>query len=169
MSQPFIGEIKLFGGNFAIRGWAFCSGQLLAVSQNDALFALIGTTYGGDGQTTFALPDLRGRVPIHQGNGHTIGELGGVETVTLTGAQNAQHTHQAIASTSGGSSSTDPTNNFWSRDPGGQVAQYRGTSTVTMNAGVLANAGGSQPHNNIMPFLVINFIIALEGIFPSQN
>lgn len=166
MSQPFIGEIRLFGGNFAPVGWAFCNGQLLSISQNTALFTLIGTTYGGDGQTTFALPDLRGRLPVHQGGGFTIGQTGGAEQVTLTTNQVPAHGH-AISATSTDGTSADPTNATW----GESDARTYSTSApdATMHASALGAAGSGQPHDNMMPFATLNFIIALEGVFPSQN
>lgn len=171
MSNPFIGSIRMFGGNFAILGHAFCNGQLLAISQNDALFALIGTTYGGDGVTTFALPNLQSRIPVHQGPlaggaTYTIGELSGVESVTLTQNQMPTHTHAAQGNAGDGSQAS-PTNNFWGLSPSNI---YSTTAPATpMNGGAVGIVGGSQPHENMLPFLCINFIIALEGIFPSQN
>jgi microcystin-dependent protein len=171
MADPFIGEIRMTGFNFAPVGWALCDGQLLAISGNDALFALIGTTYGGDGQNSFALPDLRGRAPIHVGQGsgltnRTIGERAGSETVTLTATQIAAHNHAANANTAVGTS-TDPAGKFWAQRSGAN--QYLGTANSAMAPGALQNAGGSQPHENMPPSLVINFIICLVGIFPSQN
>ena len=171
MATPFIGQIMMFGGNFAPLGWAFCDGSLQAISQNETLFALIGTTYGGDGQTTFALPDLRGRIPIHQGTGpglsqYTIGQLGGVETVTLTAVQLGGHTHAIQANNKSGSSAS----------PGGNIVAgtaanpySTGTGDVNMGAATIGAAGGSQPHSNMMPFLAVSFVISLFGIFPSQN
>jgi microcystin-dependent protein len=169
MSEPFIGEIRMFGGNFAPAGWALCQGATLQIAQNDTLFTLLGTTYGGDGQQTFRLPDLSGRVPVHQGNGHVIGETGGAEEVTLTVSQIPAHTHPAAAATQGGVASTSPSGNYWSRDPGGQVAAYRNASSGSMNAGAIGLTGGSQPHNNMMPFVAITFFISLFGIFPQQS
>jgi microcystin-dependent protein len=185
MSNPFLGEVRMFGGNFSPRGFAFCSGQILSIAQNDALFALIGTTYGGDGQVTFGLPDLRGRIPLHQGQGpgltnRVIGELSGTETVTLISTQMPQHSHQPVAN------NVDPTNDAPASNTmpcrpkqavGGNSAQLYTDPTKTpavgdlkpMLAGIIGNAGGSQPHDNMMPYLCINFIIALEGIFPSRN
>ena len=166
MSQPFIGEIRMFGGNFAPVNWAFCNGQLMAIAQNDALFALIGTTYGGDGQTTFQLPDLRGRLPMHQGSGFVIGQIAGSETVTLTTAQMPQHTHTVSALTTANAPS--PTGGVY----GGNTADSIYTAnapSVQMNAGVVGIGGGSQPHENMMPFGVVNFIICLFGIFPSRS
>lgn len=171
MSSPFLGQITMFGGNFAIRGYAFCNGQLLAISQNDALFALIGTTYGGDGVTTFGLPNLQSRVPVHQGSlsggsTYTIGEAAGNETVTLTQSQMPTHTHAAQGNANDGGQAS-PANNFWGLSASNV---YSTTAPATpMNAGAVALTGGSQPHENMLPFLCINFLIALEGIFPSQN
>jgi microcystin-dependent protein len=169
--SPFLGQIMLVGFNFPPQGWASCDGQLLAIAQNDALFALLGTTYGGDGQATFALPDLRGRVPIHQGTGPngtwTIGEVRGVETVTLTLNQMAAHNHTfGLAATSTEPTTDRPDNSYPA--VGGYYAAAS-TSGVTMPAPTIASAGGTQPHGNMQPYLGINFIIAVEGIFPSQN
>ena len=173
MAEPFIGEIKLFGGNFAPLNYATCDGQTLPISQNDALFALIGTTYGGDGQQTFNLPDLRGRVPMHQGQGlglssRVIGQSLGTENVTLTLPQLPGHTHIAPCSTAGKTSS--PNSAFWATDGSGNIAPY---STQAPNGQMAATAvgiaGGNQPHNNIQPLLCVTFIIALYGIFPSQS
>ncbi len=171
MSEPYVGEIRMFAGDFAPRGWAFCDGQLLAVSQNDALFSLLGTVYGGDGRTTFGLPDLRGRVPIHQGTGpglsnRRIGSKAGVEEVTLTVNQLPSHTHPLQAS---GNLATSP-------NPQGQVFARAGGQAYSpnfdpnpMNAVAISNVGGSQSHINLMPFLCVNFIIALVGIYPSRH
>ena len=171
MSQPYIGEIRMMGCNFAPQGWAFCDGSLMAISQNDTLFNLIGTTYGGDGVSTFALPNLSGRVPIHQGtNGanYIIGQIGGVETVTLTNNQIPNHTHVPQAAIGApGNPANSPANNVWSGWTGGQfTAQSPGGP---MNAAAVGNTGGSQPHNNMVPFQAVNFVISLFGIFPSQN
>lgn len=181
MSNPYIGEIRLFAGNFAPRGWAFCMGQLLSISQNTTLFSLIGTYYGGNGQTTFALPDYRGRVPINQGQGpglsnYTMGQTGGTETVTLTSNQIPAHQHALNATTAQGSATT-PNNTVMLAtpvEPGVQTALYvvPGNSTVNpvpMAAQSIGQAGGNQPHTNMMPTLAMNYIIALEGIFPARN
>jgi microcystin-dependent protein len=159
----------MFGGNFAPVGWAFCNGALLAISQYDALYALIGTTYGGDGQNTFALPDLRGRIPVHQGNyqgtNYIQGQLAGTETVTLTTNQMPAHTHQVVARTS--ATAASPSGAVYG---GNTESIYKaGNPSAQMNAGMIGIGGGSQPHSNMMPYLVVNFIIALEGIFPSRN
>jgi microcystin-dependent protein len=177
MSEPFIGQIMMFGGNFTIRGWAFCDGQLLPISQNQALFAILGPTYGGDGRTTFGLPDLRGRVAIHQGNGaglsnYNLGQRGGVETVTLNANQIPAHTHTATAHAKmPAGNSNDATGNFWSDDAGAASATYSTTADTTMNPGAvtLASIGGGQDHTNIQPYLAVNYLIALTGIFPSRN
>jgi microcystin-dependent protein len=166
MSNPYIGEIRMFGGNFAPQGWAFCDGSLLPISQNDTLFALIGTTYGGDGQQTFALPDLRGRIPIHQGTGHVIGENGGSETVTLTTAQLPAHAHRLASGFAAmyGSPSGDAV-----ADTGASAIYGTGAANVNMAPAASVDAGGNQPHNNLMPYQCVNFIISLFGIFPTQS
>jgi microcystin-dependent protein len=167
MSQPYVGEIRMFGGNFAPAGWMFCEGQLLPISEYDTLYNLIGTTYGGDGQTTFALPDLRGRIPVHMGNGFTLAQTGGVETVTLSVQQIPAHGHAAIAAT-GGNGVTSPANNTW----GPVTASNPYTDAAadsTMNASAIGMTGGSQPHDNFMPYLCVDFIISLFGVFPSQT
>jgi len=177
MSEPFIGEIRLFAGNFAPSSWAFCDGQLLAVSQNDALFSLLGTIYGGDGRTTFGLPDLRGRVPIHMGTGpgltpKSIGQKSGLETVTITANQMPSHTHDITAQgQSASGESSDGSNKTWAGTA--RVAMYGNQANANMRSDALSvtmqNAGGSQAHNNVQPFLCIHYIIALFGIFPSRN
>jgi microcystin-dependent protein len=171
MSSPYIGEIRMFGGNFAPQGWAFCDGQQLAISQYEALFNLIGTTYGGDGMQTFALPDLRGRVPVHMGQGpglsnYMIGQNGGSEIVTLTVNQLPQHLHQALAQSLPGSQMS-PANGVWASS---NLNQFSGNNANTvMNDQAVGSAGGNQPHDNMLPFQCISFIIALEGVYPSQN
>ena len=173
MTEPFVGEIRMFAGNFAPRGHAFCEGQLLAVSQNDALFSLLGTTYGGDGRTTFGLPDLRGRVPIHQGTGpgltnRRIGALGGAERVTLAVTQIPSHSHPANCATGG--NAVSPVGNYWSTDPGGNSAGFNSAADADMGNGAIGNnVGGGGSHENRQPSLAINFIIALVGIYPSRN
>jgi microcystin-dependent protein len=171
MAEPFVGEIRMFGGNFAPLGWEFCSGQLLPISEFEALFNLIGTTYGGDGQTTFALPDLRGRFALHQGSNGTsnriIGEVAGTETVTLNASQMPGHAHTAVGSGSGNLAS--PANAFWSTDPGGNTAAYNEAGGAAMSGSALLPTGSGQPHDNRQPYLGVSFIIAFEGIFPSQN
>jgi microcystin-dependent protein len=165
MSEPFLSEIKIVSFNFAPKGWALCNGQFLPINQNQALFALLGTTYGGNGQTTFALPNLRGRVPIHMGSGHTLGESAGTTAVTLTQQQMPQHLHSAQGSSNGGDTPTAVGNLLASA-----LNVYRqADNLVALRPESVTNGGGSQPHNNMMPYLVLNFIIALQGIFPSQN
>jgi microcystin-dependent protein len=171
MSQPHYGEIRLFAGNFAPAGWMFCEGQLLPISENDTLFVLLGTTYGGDGQSTFALPDLRGRVPIHQGQGpgssYVLGESGGVESVTLTTQQIPIHSHAPLASNNG--SVDSPTGNYWATSATGKPYGAAVAPFVSFNAGAISPAGGSQPHENLIPYLCINYIISLFGVFPSNQ
>ncbi len=166
MSEPFLSEIKIVSFNFPPKGWALCNGQMLPINQNQALFALLGTTYGGNGQTTFALPNLRGRVPIHMGNGHTLGEAAGSTSVTVNIQQLPTHLHPLNASPNSTGTTADPTNAFLSPVNGGYGAA---TSLTTLSPQSVTSVGGSQPHNNMMPYEVLNFIIALQGIFPSQN
>jgi microcystin-dependent protein len=165
MPTPFIGEIKIISWNYAPQGWAFCNGQFLPINQNQALFSLLGTTYGGNGQTTFALPDLRGRVPIHNGDGFTLGQAGGEQAHTVTISELPQHVHTARANNTAPNASS-PQNDFWSA-PGAEI--YANAPDSVMRVGTVGNVGGSQPHVNMSPYLVLNFIIALQGIFPSQN
>ncbi len=170
-ASPFIAEIILFAGNFAPRGWAFCNGQILPIAQNTALFSILGTTYGGNGQTTFALPDLRSRVPVHAGQGpglssYTLGQTGGVESVTLTANEMPAHSHTATNP----AANVDPTSNR----PAANLAPARGgayapTPAAQLAGPTVAPAGGSQPHSNVQPHLTLNYIIALQGIFPSRN
>jgi microcystin-dependent protein len=167
MAQPYVGEIRMFAGNFAPAGWMFCEGQLLPISEYETLFNLIGTTYGGDGQSTFALPDLRGRLPLHFGNGFTLAETGGVETVTLTVAQIPAHSHPLLATTNTGTAS-GVTNAVVARSPSASI-YLEDVSTVNMSASAVSSVGGSQPHNNFQPYLCVDFIISLFGIFPSQT
>lgn len=172
MSEPFIGEIRMFASNFAPRGWAFCDGQLLQVSQHDALFSLLGTIYGGDGRTTFGLPDLRGRVPLHQGTGpglsqRRIGSRAGAESTTLTLNQIPSHSHSANCATGGNDIS--PVGKYWSTDPGGNSAGYNSAGGATMASTAIANTGGSRSHENRQPTLAIGFIISLFGIYPSRT
>jgi microcystin-dependent protein len=178
MSEPFLGEIRMFSGNFAPSGWAFCNGQQLAISQNTALFSLLGTFYGGNGTTTFALPNLTGCAPLHQGTGpgltpRTVGETIGDVNVTLTVGEMPLHTHQAVASTDAGSIG-DPTGNVWAEAPSSgphapHKPLYASAPDVTMNVQALPIVGGGQPHKNMQPYLALNFIIALQGIFPIRN
>lgn len=167
MAQPYVGEIRMFGGNFAPAGWMFCEGQLLPITENETLFQLIGTTYGGDGQSTFALPDLRGRIPVHQGNGFVLAETGGVEEVTLTLQQIPAHTHTLQASSANGSSSL-PENNVLAKSTSNEPYSVL-PANVPLRPGAVAPVGGSQPHTNFQPYLCISFIISLFGIFPSQT
>jgi microcystin-dependent protein len=166
MSSPFIGEIRMFGGNFAPVGWAFCNGALMAIDQNDALFNLIGTTYGGDGQTTFALPDLQSRIPLHVGPGFALAQTGGVETVTLTNNQIPAHSHVPQANSGAGTQSS-PANGMWALSTLNQFSSA--APSVSLAPAALGPSGGSQPHENMMPFLVVNFILSLFGVFPSQT
>jgi microcystin-dependent protein len=169
MPEPYIGEIRMFGGNFAPAGWAFCDGQLMPISENDALFTLIGTTYGGDGQETFALPNLQSRVPMHAGNGFILGQTGGVEEVTLTVNQIPIHSHPPLASSAQGTDGS----------PGGRVLAeesfvgadlyIESAPTVNMAATAIGPVGGSQPHTNLQPYLCISFIISLFGVFPQPT
>jgi len=167
MGEPFVGEIRMFGGNFPPSGWAFCSGQLMPISENDTLFNLIGTTYGGDGQETFGLPDLQGRIPIHQGSGFVIGQKAGEESVTLTTNQIPGHSHVPTCQSTNAPASP-PANGVWATTPS-QLIYSSNAPATPMNAGISTIAGGSQPHDNMMPYLVVSFIISLFGVFPSQN
>jgi microcystin-dependent protein len=169
MAQPYVGEIRMFAGNFAPAGWMFCEGQLLPISEYETLFQLIGTTYGGDGESTFALPDLRGRVPIHQGNGFILAETGGAEEITLTVAQISAHSHPALGSTAI-ASSTDPAGNVFARVTVAAVFPY-GTDNPPqpISPQAVGSVGGSQPHTNFQPYLCVNYIISLFGIFPSPT
>jgi microcystin-dependent protein len=166
MSEPFLSEIKLVSFNFPPKGWALCNGQLLPINQNQALFALLGTTYGGNGQTNFALPNVRGRVPIHMGNGHALGEAAGSTSVTVNIQQLATHLHAMQASTLQTGTTADPSSAFLAPVNGGYAAP---SNLTPLEPTSVTSVGGSQPHNNMMPYLVLNFIIALQGIFPSQN
>ncbi len=182
MAEPFIGQIMMFGGNFAPRGWALCDGTLLPIAQNTALFSILGTLYGGDGRTTFALPDLRGRVAMHEGTGpglspKALGQKSGAETNTLNANQLPSHTHTATTTTNcvvGSGNSNVASGNYWSKDFGSQSGTYNsGPADGTMADGAVtttvAHIGSSQPVNNMQPFQVINYIIALQGLFPSRN
>ena len=168
MADPFVGEIRMFGGSFAPQGWAFCNGQLVQISQYDALFNLIGTTYGGDGQSTFALPNLQGRVPVHQGATFVMGQAAGAETVTLTLNQMPQHSHTLQASMNPGNQTNPPGNALAAVVAGSAYVQ--GIANVALASGSVSPApGGSQPHGNLQPYLCVSFIISLFGIYPSQN
>jgi len=174
MADPFVAEIRIVGFNFAPKGWAFCNGQLMPISQNTALFALIGTFYGGDGKSTFGLPDLQGSAPMHQGQGpaltsRVIGESGGEQSVTLIQSELPAHVHQVSANTGSGNQ-TSPTNNVWSSLAGRTPPPlYSNASDTTMSPMATGVAGGGQPHNNMPPYLALNFIIALQGIFPPRG
>lgn len=174
MSEPFLAEIIMFGGNFAPRGWAFCNGQIIPIAQNTAVFSLLGTTYGGNGQTTFALPDLRGRSPMFWGQGPGLtprsqGEMAGQESVTLLTAEMPAHNHSAVGLAANGNQ-TSPIGGTWAQVVAGRNAapKYAASSNVTMNPLALATVGGNQPHNNMQPYLAVTFVIALQGIFPPR-
>ena len=167
MSEPFLAEVRMVGFNFAPRGWAFCDGQILPISQNQSLYSLLGTTYGGDGRTSFALPDLRGRTPLHVGNGHTLGQRAGNERQTLGANEMPQHTHE-LQGSSNAASVPVPQDNLAGAatlETYGDV----GTAPVAMNAGTIANAGGGQSHETMQPWLAVHFCIALQGLFPSRT
>jgi len=167
MAQPYVGEIRMFGGNFAPAGWLFCEGQLLPISENETLFQLIGTTYGGDGESTFQLPDLRGRLPIHRGNGFILAETGGAEEITLTVNQIPAHTHPFVVN-SGQGSSPNPENNLLGGSPNVDVF-IQDVANVALAPTSVSPVGGSQPHTNFQPYLCVDFIISLFGIFPSPT
>jgi len=170
MSEPYIGEIRMFGGNFAPVGWAFCNGQSLPISENEALFTLIGTTYGGDGEETFNVPNLQGRVPIHQGPGYQVGQSGGVSSVTLTADQMPGHGHPLLGSTAT-ASGTNPAGTVFAHLPDAGVQTAYGSTAPfgAIDSSSVSPVGGSQPHSNMQPCLGVNFIISLYGIFPTQN
>jgi microcystin-dependent protein len=175
MSNPFVAEIRIFAGNFAPTGWATCDGQLLPISQNTALFSLLGTTYGGDGKSTFALPNLQGSAPLQQGQGPGLslrdqGEIGGEQNVTLLQTEMPAHIHTAVAAA--GTGQPDPTNNAWASGAKGFGSIYSPSvqaSNVEMNPFALSITGGNLPHNNMMPYLCLTFIIALQGVFPPRS
>ena len=166
MSAPFIGEIRMFSFNFPPRGWAFCNGQLLQISQNQELFSILGTTYGGDGRTTFALPNLQGRVPLHVGGGFTLGQSGGEESHTLIDSEMPAHTHSPVASANT-PNQAGPAGGFWPNNSGN--SPYSARHNAVMAAGAIAAAGGGQAHENRSPFLTVSFAIALFGIFPGPG
>jgi microcystin-dependent protein len=172
MSESYVGEIRMFAGNFAPRGWALCNGQLLSIAENEILFSLLGTTYGGDGQATFAVPDLRGRVPVHFGSSaafgttYSLGQMGGTETVTLTSQQLPAHSHPVGIQTGQGTTD-DPVNAVWANS---SLKQYgSGTASGQMSPSAVGSIGGNQPHDNMMPSLGLQFIISLQGYYPSQQ
>ncbi|MEO6282065.1 MAG: tail fiber protein [Dyadobacter sp.] len=167
MAQPYVGEIRIFAGNFQPAGWAFCDGQLLPISENETLFQLIGTTYGGDGQETFSLPDLRGRIPVHQGNGTVLAESGGSESVTLAIAQIPRHSHPMLAS-SDIANVPSPENAILAVSSKATIF-FNDPPSAFMSPNSITSAGGSQPHENMQPYLCVNFIISLFGIFPSPT
>jgi microcystin-dependent protein len=172
MAEPFLSEIRIFSFGFAPKGWALCNGQLLPINQNQGLFSLLGTTYGGDGRVNFGLPNLQGRVPNHFGDGLTLGEIGGEIAHTLNQSEMPQHLHLMSSNTAvvgAGTNATQgaPTGNFWAND--GKAIYSTSPPNATMHPSAVTNVGGSQPHNNMQPFLTLNFCIALQGIFPSQT
>lgn len=165
MSEPFLAEVRIVGFNFAPRGWAFCDGQILPINQNQSLYSLLGTTYGGDGRTTFALPDLRGRVPVHPGSGVSLGQKSGEETHTLTIDEMPQHNHNFLALNTNGTT-TSPFNNLLAVS---SDLPYQPVETLVQMGNMMLNVGGSQAHENMQPYLALNFCIALQGLFPSRN
>ena len=172
MAEPFLSEIRIFSFNFAPKGWATCNGQLLPINQNQALFSLLGTTYGGNGQTNFALPNLQGKAPNHVGNGFNLGQTGGEMAHTLSMSEMPQHIHTLTSNLAVGGGAANatqgvPTGNFWANS--GKLTWSTAPPNAAMHPGAVTNVGGSQPHNNMMPYLVLNFCIALQGIFPSQT
>lgn len=171
MSEPFLAEVRIVGFNFAPRGWALCDGQILPINQNQSLYSLLGTVYGGDGRTSFGLPDLRSRTPMHVGNGITQGERGGEETHTLTEAETPSHTHKAQASTNAANSSSGAGASLSATSAGGRrpLTPYSGLTNPTQLASSQVSATGGQGHNNMQPYLALNFVIALQGLFPSRN
>jgi microcystin-dependent protein len=166
MSEPFLSEIKIMSFNFPPKGWAFCNGQLLPINQNQALFSLLGTTYGGDGRVNFALPDLQGKVPIHMGNGHTLGEHAGEQNHTVSTSELPQHVHTLVGTSSSSGAVATPTGNLL-----GAVADAYGPAQdlTSLSPAAISSVGGSQAHNNMQPYLTLSFCIALQGIFPSRN
>lgn len=165
MSEPFLGEIKIISWNFPPKGWTFCNGQLLPINQNQALFSILGTTYGGDGRQTFGLPNLQGRTPFHVGNGIALGEMGGETTHTLNISELPAHNHVPVGSSDGATLSS-PAGNLWAKQ---QTKPYDPNGGSSMNPACISAVGGNQPHENMSPYLVLNFVIALQGIFPSPN
>jgi microcystin-dependent protein len=168
MAQPYVGEIRMFGGNFAPAGWQFCDGTLLPISEFETLFQLIGTTYGGDGESTFAVPDMRGRLPIHQGNGFILAETGGAEEITLTVNQIPSHTHPMIGSINV-AQDTSPAGKIVGQIGGAALPYIQDVTDTNLNVQAVTSVGGSQPHTNFQPYLCVSFIISLFGIFPSPT
>jgi microcystin-dependent protein len=168
MAEPFLSEIRIMSFGFPPKGWAFCDGQLLPINQNQALFSLLGTTYGGDGRVNFGLPDLRARVPIHEGAGHTLGERAGEQAHTLSISETPTHVHAVAASASATGGVSSGANNYLGGGTNVYAAPNAGTQT-TLRPDTLATVGGSQPHQSMQPFLTLSFCIALQGIFPSRN
>ena len=166
MSDPYIGEIKVISFNFPPKGWAFCNGQLLAINQNQALFSILGTMYGGNGQTNFALPNLQGRIPVHQGAGYTVGQAAGEAAHTLTINETPAHTHPGAAQSTASTPGISPAGAIWATAP---TPAFSPAPNTQLNPAAVSTAGGSQPHENQSPYLVLNFVIALVGIFPSRN
>jgi len=169
MAEPFLAEIKIISFNFAPKGWAFCNGQLLPINQNQALFSILGTTYGGDGMRTFGLPNLQGRMPVYVGNGIFLGQAGGEQSVTLNSTQIPSHSH-ALYATSTLATSASPAGNLLAAKPrGGRNIYAPPADETALNSSTIAAVGGTQPHNNMQPYLTLNFVIALQGIFPTRN
>ena len=168
MAQPYVGEIRMFAGNFAPAGWVFCEGQLMPISENETLFNLIGTTYGGDGESTFAVPDMRGRIPLHNGNGFILAQTGGAEEVALTVNQIPSHSHSFVATTDIANTG-NPADAILSTTTTGSKIYSTANPTVALNNNSITPSGGSQPHSNFQPYLCVNFIISLFGIYPSQT
>ena len=168
MSEPFLAEVRIVGFDFAPRGWAFCDGQFLPINQNQSLYSLLGTTYGGDGRTSFALPDLRGRTPMHVGNGHTEGQMSGEETHTLAANEMPQHRHELQATSAEANQPVVP-NAVLARTTAADIYRSTATSMTQIRAGTITNVGGGQAHNNMQPYLALNYCIALQGLFPSRN
>ncbi|MCK7613613.1 phage tail protein [Roseibium sediminicola] len=170
MSEPFLAEVRIVGFNFAPRGWAFTDGQILPINQNQSLYSLLGTTYGGDGRTSFALPDLRGRTPVHRSEGHRLGQKSGAETVTLTAAEIPAHTHTVKAVSTVGNNRS-PQDSLFASEVAPDLP-YRAPAAATntaLRSGTVTNAGGGQAHNNMQPYITLNYCIALQGLFPSRN
>lgn len=167
MGSPYVGEVRMFGGSFPPANWMFCDGTIIAIAENETLFNLIGTTYGGDGQSTFAVPDLRGRLPVHQGPGFVMGQLAGSETVTLTSGQMPSHTHPIVVSTNP-TTTTNPAGNVIAT-PATATPFFANAANTPLLAASINQQGGNQPHTNMQPYLCINFIISLSGIYPSPN